>query len=72
MKTQTGFNVEHTGSSTHWLSAIGERIATWYAVHQARQALAKMSDDTLKDIGMSRADIQQEAELPFWKSSVTH
>ncbi|MGV8921537.1 MAG: DUF1127 domain-containing protein [Pseudomonas sp.] len=71
MNGQTDFQVVKNGSS-NWLSAIVEQIAQWYAVHQARSALAHMSDDTLKDIGMSRADILQEAELPFWKNSVAH
>ncbi|KPB83212.1 Uncharacterized protein AC504_4295 [Pseudomonas syringae pv. maculicola] len=38
----------------------------WLELHRQRRYLAQMSDDTLKDLGLSRADIQQEAERPFW------
>ncbi|MCF5376144.1 DUF1127 domain-containing protein, partial [Pseudomonas syringae] len=33
---------------------------------------AQMSDGTLKDLGLSRADIQQEAERPFWDDPLKH
>lgn len=38
----------------------------WYELRRQRRQLASLSDDALKDIGLSRADIQQEAERPFW------
>lgn len=48
----------------------GEGVLTavlrWFEVRRQRRMLAGLSDDALKDIGMSRADIQQEVERPFW------
>jgi uncharacterized protein YjiS (DUF1127 family) len=41
-------------------------LLRWYELYQQRQALARMSDATLHDLGLSRADIQQEAERHFW------
>jgi uncharacterized protein YjiS (DUF1127 family) len=41
-------------------------VLRWFEVRRQRQLLASLSDDALKDIGMSRADIQQETERPFW------
>jgi len=37
-----------------------------FEVRRQRRQLASLSDDALKDIGLSRADIQQEVERPFW------
>ncbi|MFJ4144603.1 DUF1127 domain-containing protein [Pseudomonas sp. NPDC089734] len=42
------------------------RAQRWVALHQQRQLLASMSDETLKDLGLSRADILRESERPFW------
>ncbi|WP_397451975.1 DUF1127 domain-containing protein [Pseudomonas sp. NA-150] len=66
MKGQKGYVVIHKGSSSHWWSALAQRVDRWYTLHLERDALAKLSDEALKDIGMSRADIQQETERPFW------
>ncbi|WP_275545700.1 MULTISPECIES: DUF1127 domain-containing protein [unclassified Pseudomonas] len=32
-----------------------------------RRALLKLSDQQLRDIGLSRAQAEREASLPFWK-----
>jgi uncharacterized protein YjiS (DUF1127 family) len=41
-------------------------VLRWFEVCRQRRLLASLSDDALKDIGVSRADIQQEVERPFW------
>nr|WP_236440095.1 DUF1127 domain-containing protein [Pseudomonas syringae] len=41
-------------------------VVRWYELHRQRLFLAQMSDDALKDLGLSRADVQRETELPFW------
>ena len=51
-----------------WLVAMVKQISYWYQVHRQRQALYKLDDTLLKDIGISRSDALQEAEKPFWKS----
>lgn len=43
-----------------------QRIARWYELARQRQQLARMNDAGLKDLGLSRADIYQESERPFW------
>ncbi|WP_407315759.1 DUF1127 domain-containing protein [Pseudomonas sp. nanlin1] len=48
-----------------WLGAVG-RLLRWYALARQRQQLASLSDRALKDVGLSRADIYQEAQRPFW------
>ena len=43
-----------------------QRVTRWYQLGQERHALAALSDAALKDLGLSRADIHQETERPFW------
>ena len=47
------------GSALTWLGALFER-------RRSRLALLEMSDEQLKDIGVSRADAYREAHLPMW------
>lgn len=44
-----------------------QRVARWLALHRERQFLASLSDDALKDIGLNRADVEQERHLHFWE-----
>ncbi|WP_440810876.1 DUF1127 domain-containing protein [Pseudomonas syringae] len=48
------------------LTALKHHVRRWLELHRQRRYLAQMSDGTLKDLGLSRADIQQEIERPFW------
>lgn len=36
------------------------------AVHRQRRELLKLSVQQLNDIGLSRAEVQREANRPFW------
>ncbi|KJH82616.1 DUF1127 domain-containing protein [Pseudomonas sp. KSR10] len=53
-------------SLTALLRAVWQRVSRWHALYRQRQQLAALSDDMLKDIGLSRADIETEANRPFW------
>lgn len=35
--------------------------------YHERQMLRRLSDETLKDVGLSRCDIENEIDRPFWK-----
>lgn len=48
------------------LRAVMRQIARWHALYRQRQQLASLSDHALKDIGLSRADIEPEVNRPFW------
>ncbi len=48
-----------------WKRAM-QRVLRWRELARQRSLLAGMSDEALKDIGLSRADIQEEVERPFW------
>ena len=41
-------------------------LMEWYDVAQERRALGSMSDEMLRDIGISRADAMREAGRRFW------
>ncbi len=42
------------------------RVRRWRELSRQRRELAQLSDDLLKDIGLSRADALREANRPFW------
>jgi uncharacterized protein YjiS (DUF1127 family) len=65
MKGQKGYVLVgkfHGFSLDHWL----EKIVRWHQLHRERALLASMSDEALKDIGISRADVEHEVVRPFW------
>ena len=39
----------------------------WLERGRSRRSLAQLDERMLKDLGLSRWDIQQEAEKPFWR-----
>jgi uncharacterized protein YjiS (DUF1127 family) len=45
------------------------KILFWREIYVERTLLSKMSDDLLKDIGISKAEADQEANRPFWDTS---
>ena len=49
-----------------FLSAPFATLATWSERLKQRAALAEMDERMLKDIGLSRAHAQVEADKPFW------
>ena len=53
--------------SIHVVSDLLHKFSRWYELHKEREMLASLSDEALKDIGMSRADIEFESVQPFWK-----
>lgn len=44
-----------------------DTFLTWLERARTRRDLATMSDLQLKDVGLSRADIQGEVDKPFWR-----
>lgn len=69
MKGQRGFlqvPPRPAASFGHWLRQIPRRLLRWHELGQQRRTLAALSDSALKDLGLSRADIYDEVERPFW------
>jgi uncharacterized protein YjiS (DUF1127 family) len=50
------------------LVRIGEALLAWHDRARERRALVELSEDMLRDIGVSRADAYHEAARPFWRS----
>ena len=48
------------------VSAVVDRVFLWQERMTQRRHMRGLSDHELKDIGLSRADIEQEESKPFW------
>jgi uncharacterized protein YjiS (DUF1127 family) len=46
---------------------VSEAVLTWLDRLHRRRTLDRLSDHTLKDIGLSRAAADREARRPFWR-----
>lgn len=71
MKGQKGYVlVLKTLSRDSWMErvfrSVKGHVSRWYELHQQRRQLAELSDEALKDLGLSRADVYQETERHFW------
>ena len=46
------------------------KLLLWRRIAIQREELGRMSDELLKDIGISRAQAAYEAQRPFWDTGV--
>ena len=46
---------------------VGGAVHIWRHRYQTRRELARWSDRDLHDIGLSRTDIADETDKPFWR-----
>jgi uncharacterized protein YjiS (DUF1127 family) len=53
-------------SAGAFLTGLFDILVRWQARARERNHLAGLSDDALKDIGLSRADVERESRKPFW------
>ena len=51
--------------------ALLARVACWTETAKQRRALARLSPDQLRDIGLERGVASFEAERPFWEPTST-
>ncbi|SQF99773.1 Uncharacterized conserved small protein [Paucimonas lemoignei] len=72
MKGQKGYVlVQAQGSLTaRAFKSVKAHVSRWYELHRQRRQLAKLSDEALKDLGLSRADVYREAEQHFWNDTM--
>lgn len=47
---------------------LASAIRSWRHRRQSRATLADMDDRMLRDIGVTREQVQEEARKPFWRS----
>lgn len=74
MKRQHGYAIVHSaaGSQLHFTAirnaamAVARQLRRWWQLTQQRHRLAQLDERALKDIGISRAEAEQEAQRPFW------
>lgn len=45
------------------------KLLYWREIHMEREQLSRMGEDLLKDIGISKAEAEREANRPFWDAS---
>jgi uncharacterized protein YjiS (DUF1127 family) len=52
-----------------WTSAVAlaESVLGWFERVRQRRHLGELSEHMLKDIGLSRADVEVEVAKPFWR-----
>ena len=55
------------GSLWAAVSWVIETLFDWQERARQRHELRTLGDFMLKDIGLSRADVEREASKPFWK-----
>lgn len=51
------------------LSKIATKVQFWREIATQRAELSKLSDEMLKDIGISRLEALREASRPFWDTA---
>lgn len=56
----------NVGHRTSWLSVLVRRLLLWRNLMRERQHLRSLDDHALRDIGISRQDVDREASRPFW------
>ena len=48
-------------------AVLAEAVLAWFERVRQRRQLGELSDHMLKDIGLSRADVESEIAKPFWR-----
>ncbi len=72
MKGQKGYVLvqSHGSFTARVFTSIKARVSRWYELHRQRLQLARLSDEALKDLGLSRADVYRESEQHFWNDTM--
>jgi uncharacterized protein YjiS (DUF1127 family) len=60
------FDVSLTGLGALLVKA-SDTLLDWQDRARQRHRLGEMDDHLLRDIGLSRADLEHEIEKPFWR-----
>jgi uncharacterized protein YjiS (DUF1127 family) len=65
--TLAGRQVGHRPAARALSTEIAEVVLTWFERVRQRRQLRQLSDHMLKDIGLSRGDVETEVAKPFWR-----
>lgn len=63
-QARIGFAPRRSG----FLAAILDRLLEWQERNRSRILLGRLDDRMLRDMGISRADVDYEAAKPFWRA----
>ena len=70
--THASFDAGRAGGVFHRLVGLPlaalETLLVWQERVSERRRLGQMDDRLLKDMGISRADAEREASVPFWRA----
>lgn len=66
MKTLAPVSVMPVTAPSFFSGLTMKNVWTAFEVARERRALREMSEDALKDIGLSRFDVEREAARSFW------
>jgi uncharacterized protein YjiS (DUF1127 family) len=50
------------------LEAVLDQLSAWRERRRQRRRLADLDDHLLRDIGLSRAEVELECHKPFWRA----
>ena len=56
------------GTGFGWLGPIVNAARIWLERHRQRRALNLLEDKMLKDVGLTRLDVEREIRKPFWQA----
>ena len=59
---------DRTGVLHHVLARMASEVGEWRRRLRDRRDLTAMSDYSLRDIGLTRNDVDWEARKPFWRT----
>jgi uncharacterized protein YjiS (DUF1127 family) len=52
------------------LTRLFDQLLSWLDRARQRRHLAELDDRLLRDIGLSRAEVEHEIERPFWRAGI--
>jgi uncharacterized protein YjiS (DUF1127 family) len=66
------FYVRPIGRKTNatWVMRVADLVLGWGERARQRRHLAELDDRLLRDIGVSRVEVEAEVSLPFWRPQV--
>ena len=64
LQARIGFAPKRAGL----IAAIVDRLLEWQERNRSRILLGRLDDRMLRDMGLSRADVDYEVGKPFWRA----
>jgi len=55
-------------ATSRLVNALVTELQRWHNRHHQRQALLRLDDHLLADIGLTRTEAEAEARKPFWRA----